>query len=651
MKLAYRPEIDGLRTLAVVPVVLFHAGLAPFKGGFVGVDVFFVISGYLITSILLADLSKGSFSLLRFYDRRIRRIIPALVAVLLTSFVLAYQWMPAQQLREFAKDVVAVALFVSNIRYMAGGGYFDAAEQLRPLLHTWSLAIEEQFYVVFPLLLFAVWRWWRARLLPIMLILLAVSLAFAEYMSRTDALLNYYLLPTRAWELLAGSVLAIRGARPGSVSRGMAEAGTGLGVGLILVSVFLLGEEYRYPSLWTAVPVAGAVLVIALADVRTITGRVLGSRPFVGIGLLSYSFYLWHQPVFAFARLRFGQENLSTGDYLALIGLSLALSWATYLVLERPIRRQSFATPLKVAGVALAATVLLIAGARFTVIQGKYGLPLRNPTMVELDRRLRMSAGLNENCDGKVATLSSCKTGEAPVVAVWGDSHARHLVDGILASNPDVSLIQLVRPSCPPDANPPSTSGSSEVLACRDFNRRVKEWLANQTTITHVVLGMRLSSHASKFNSVPEEASAFSREVDERAELMRTADWIRRQGMKPVLFTSPPTTGAALGRCIYRTRLYGGKLEKCSMPLDDVIRSRAASIEFYRFLDANMKVVWLENGLCDQTTCHATVGDVYLYADSNHLTSEGSRYLGKKMGFYDLIVGNDPSTRRGGQLY
>ncbi|WP_321502026.1 acyltransferase family protein [Breoghania sp.] len=651
MKLAYRPEIDGLRTLAVVPVVLFHAGLVPFKGGFVGVDVFFVISGYLITSILLADLSKGSFSLLRFYDRRIRRIIPALLAVLLTSFVFAYQWMSLLQLREFAKDVVAVALFGSNIRYLSGSGYFDAAEQLRPLLHTWSLAIEEQFYVVFPLLLFAVWRWWRSRLLPSILILLVSSLVFAEYMSRTDALLNYYLLPTRAWELLAGAFLATKGVRPGGASRGVAEIGAGAGVLLIVVSIFLLGEEFRYPSLWTVLPVGGAMLVIAFADQRSFAGRVLASRPFVGIGLLSYSFYLWHLPVFAFSRIRFGQENLSTWDYCVLIGFSLALSWITYLVLERPIRRQAFATTLKVGGLALAATILLIAGARFTVIQAKHGLPFRNPIMVELDRRLRMSPGLSEHCDGEVDEHSFCKTGEAPVIAVWGDSHARQLVDGILASKPDVSLIQLVKPSCPPDANPTSAPETSDALSCRDFNRRVKAWLSNQTSVTHVVLAMRLSSHTSKFNSGSDEPAASSDGGEERDKLMRTADWIRRQGMKPVLFTSPPATGMPVGRCLYRARAYGGEIEKCSMPIEDVVRYQGNIDKIYRSLELSMKVVRLEKALCDQATCHATVGDVYLYADSNHLTSEGSRYLGKKMGFYDLIMGDDPSTRRGVRIY
>ena len=653
MRLAYRPEIDGLRTLAVVPVVLFHAGLAPFKGGFVGVDVFFVISGYLITSILLADLSKGSFSLLRFYDRRIRRIIPALVAVVLASFVMAYLWMPTDQLREFAKDVVAVSLFGSNIRYMAGGGYFDAAEQLRPLLHTWSLAIEEQFYVVFPLLLFALWRWWRPHLLTVSVILLAISLAFAEYMSQTDSLLNYYLLPTRAWELLAGSVLAMKGVRPGVVSRWKAEAGSALGVGLILVSVFLLGEEFRYPSLWTVIPVIGAMLVIAFADARSLAGQMLGSRPFVGIGLLSYSFYLWHQPVFVFARLRFGQDSLSTGDYLALVGLSLALSWATYLVLERPIRRQSFASPIKIATAALAATVFMIVGARYTVIQGKHWLPLRNPLITQLSERLKPAYGLAEACDGAV-DIPDCKTDDQPVIAVWGDSHARHLVDGLKAARPDIRMIQLTKSACTAmlhgaglKYNPgPDLRVSRECLA---FNDRVVEWLSHNESVEFVVIAS-LMSQFSVDRGMLDAAGNVVPGGPEKAveELRKTIDWVKRIGKTPVLVTSPPINGKDFGDCFYRHEVFGTSLDACGITRKEDATFRKSVYGIYSALEPFAKVIRLRDLLCEGETCLTHVGDMTIYRDTTHLSREGSVYLSREFDLYGRITGEETRRRVSG---
>ncbi len=644
MKLTYRPEIDGLRTLAVVPVVLFHAGIAPFKGGFVGVDVFFVISGYLITSILLTDLSKGSFSLLRFYDRRIRRIIPALVAVLLTSFVMAYLWMPTGQLREFSKDVVAVSLFGSNFRYMMGGGYFDAVEQLRPLLHTWSLAIEEQFYVVFPLLLFVVWRCWRSVLIPVMLFLLTSSLFLAEYMSRTDSLLNYYLLPTRAWELLAGSVLAVWGVRPGAVSRGIAEVAAWLGVGLIFVSVFLLGEEYRYPSLWTAIPVAGAMLVIAFADVRSLAGRMLGSRPFVGIGLLSYSFYLWHQPVFAFARLRFGQENLSTGDYSVLIGLSLVLSWTTYLVLERPIRRKSFATPLKVAGCALAATVLLIAGARYTIIQGKYELPLRNPLITELNERLKPAYGLSMACDGAV-DIPACKTDDQPVIAVWGDSHARHLVDGLKASRPDIRMIQLTKSACTSMLHgagvkydpSPNLRRSRECLA---FNDRVAEWLSHNKSVKFVVITSLLYQFSTDRGMLDASGNVVAGGPEGAIRQLReTIDWVKRLGKTPVLVTSPPISGKEIGDCFYRHKMFSASLDACGITSEEDATFRKSVYEIYDALESSVRVIRLRDLLCEGEMCPTHVGEMPIYRDSTHLTKEGSIYLSEKFDLYGRITG------------
>ncbi len=302
----YRREIDGLRALAVLPVILFHAGIQGFSGGYVGVDVFFVISGYLITSIILAEREAGSFTLAGFYERRARRILPALYVMAAACIPFAYLWMLPGDLVEFSQSLMAVAAFASNILFWRQTDYFAAATQLKPLLHTWSLAVEEQYYMVFPLLLLAAWRFGRRKLLALLATALLISLAVAQWGVTHRPAATFYLLPTRGWELLVGALAAfyLSGRRP-EVDR-WRELKASAGVALIAYGVFMFGEGTPFPGLNALVPTAGAVLIILFADAGTYVGKLLGSRAFVGIGLVSYSAYLWHQPILAFAKHRFG---------------------------------------------------------------------------------------------------------------------------------------------------------------------------------------------------------------------------------------------------------------------------------------------------------------------------------------------------------
>ncbi len=330
----YRPEIDGLRTVAVVPVILFHAGFGLFSGGFVGVDVFFVISGYLITTILIDDLERGQFSILKFYDRRARRILPALFLVMLCSIPFAWFWMLPDQLSDFANSLVAVSLFVSNILFWQESGYFAPAAELKPLLHTWSLAVEEQYYLLFPVFLFLVWRFGRDRVFWMIAAMAAVSLLLCEIGWRRAPSANFYLAPTRAWEIFAGSIAALviqkRGVRSNDLFAIVGLAG-------IVASIFLYDAETPFPSLFALVPVLGAVLIVLFGGPGTLVARVLSVRVMVGIGLISYSAYLWHQPLLAFARLRTIHE-----PPLLLMGslglLSLALAYLSWRFVERPFR-------------------------------------------------------------------------------------------------------------------------------------------------------------------------------------------------------------------------------------------------------------------------------------------------------------------------
>jgi len=336
----YRAEVDGLRAVAVMPVIFFHAGASQMPGGFVGVDIFFVISGFLITDILMRELRAGKFSLLGFYERRARRILPALFLVLFASFVAGAFIMLPYEFATFGRHIVAVVFFVSNIVFSWENGYFAPAAELNPLLHTWSLAVEEQYYILFPPFLWACWRWFRRGLVPLLILIAVGSLVLAEYLSIRSPSANFYLLPTRAWEILAGSLAAVYLMdRP--VLRGWLAEIVGLaGLGAILVSIVAYDAYMPFPSAWALVPVLGAVAVILAASPATLAGKILGSRPFVGIGLISYSAYLWHQPLLAFARLLDADKHYAAEVKLALIGVTLVLAWLTWRFVEQPFRRR-----------------------------------------------------------------------------------------------------------------------------------------------------------------------------------------------------------------------------------------------------------------------------------------------------------------------
>jgi len=340
----YRAEIDGLRAVAILPVVLFHAGFETFSGGFVGVDVFFVISGYLITSIILSEKAAGTFSLIDFYERRARRILPALLLVVAVCIPVAWLWLPAYDLARFSRSVVAVAFFASNVFFWLDGGYFAAANELKPLLHTWSLAVEEQFYLLFPLFIMLAWKWGRRRMVVLLAIAAFASFTAAQWGAHHGPVAAFFLLPTRGWELAIGAFLAFYSiggqAALGSTTRQVASA---LGLLMIACAVFAYDKDTPFPGLSALVPTLGAALIILFATPSTLVGRLLVSKPIVGIGLISYSAYLWHQPVLAFARIRYG--HLTELVTFVLIASVFILALVSRHLVEEPARdRERFPT-------------------------------------------------------------------------------------------------------------------------------------------------------------------------------------------------------------------------------------------------------------------------------------------------------------------
>jgi|TARA_B110000238_G_scaffold185862_1_gene214466 peptidoglycan/LPS O-acetylase OafA/YrhL len=291
--LKYRPEIDGLRALAVIPVILFHGGFELFSGGFVGVDVFFVISGYLITTILIEDIESNRFSILNFYERRARRILPALFFVMFVCIPFSWMWMLPGQLRDFSQSLMAVGLFSSNILFWLESGYFETAAEAKPLLHTWSLAVEEQYYVLFPIFLFFAWRFGKNRVFSMIVAFAAISLGLSEWGWRNQAAANFYLAPTRAWELFAGSLAAFVVLKRGVQSNNTLSL---LGLVAILFAIFAYDENTPFPSLYALVPVIGVALLVLFADAKTLAAKLLSTRFFVTLGLISYSAYMVKLP-------------------------------------------------------------------------------------------------------------------------------------------------------------------------------------------------------------------------------------------------------------------------------------------------------------------------------------------------------------------
>lgn len=387
--LRYRAEIDGLRAVAVVPVVLFHAGAPLFEGGYLGVDVFFVISGYLITTIILDDIDQNRFSILKFYERRFRRLLPAYVIVMLVSMVFAWLWMMPDQLRNFGQSVFASSIFSSNILFWTEAGYFLTGSAEKPLLHTWSLSVEEQFYLFFPLMLAGLahlrWRW---TVLTIAVITV-VSAVLAEYGWRHVPDANFYLLPFRAWELGFGASAAIFLRLYGPQSNSLLS---GAGLIILVLSMALFDDKTPMPSLIGLSPVLGTVLIVVFASPRTWVGTMLSLRPVVFIGLISYSTYLWHQPLLAFARLR---SIPSPSDILLLTAVlaSFAVGYVSWRYVEQPFRKGGtlFAVPrAKILGGSLVA----LAGLAGIGLVGHFagGFPSRLP-----ERPLRLAAFINDH--------------------------------------------------------------------------------------------------------------------------------------------------------------------------------------------------------------------------------------------------------------
>lgn len=613
---AYRAEIDGLRAVAVLGVVAFHAAPASLRAGFVGVDVFFVISGYLITRLLLDRHAAGQFSFADFYAARIRRIAPALVVMLAGVTALSLALLPPSDLSALARTVMATGGFVANWLFLSRTGYFDQPAEENPLLHVWSLSVEEQFYLLAPMALALVLLTPLRRWTPWLILAGACgSLALSEWYMLTGAEgAAFFLLRARAWELLLGGLLAAA-RRPGPRAAWVADGMAGAGL-LAIVAAMALLDPARFPGLAALAPCIGTALVIHGTAGGKGRVRALLSMPvLVGVGLISYSLYLWHWPLLTLPRLVLSRP-LEPAESAAALALAFGLAWLSWRFVERPFRyRREPAARLRALVAGPVALVGLIgAGA---ALAWSDGLPGRaSPIVLAAEAAAGPSPTLGPTCHlesgDRPGAATDCSTGTGSAgVLLWGDSHARHLMPAVVAAARERGLIvrQATRSACPP------LVAAVTNAECDRFNHAVVDQIHHQTR--HVVLGGRWAGPADRLE----------------ADLRRTVRRIRAQAGDEVRITvvgPAPEFDFAPSFCHARRAFAGLGTGRCDRaPLAD----GAAAAAVQRVLDdvaateSGVAAVQLLPLFCMDGWCRARQDGVFYFRDDNHLTRQGAALL------------------------
>ena len=449
----YRRDIDGLRALAILPVLAFHSNIPGFSGGFVGVDLFFVISGFLITGIVAREVDSGTFSLVRFYERRARRILPALLVMIAAVLVLAACLYLPDDFNSVPRSALMTLFFLANVWFFTKTGYFGGPAETMPLLHCWSLAVEEQFYVVFPLLLWICARFGQKRRWQIIALIAATSFALAWWKQADTDGFAFYLLPTRAWEMMAGSLLALAAPVP-AIARAPRQWVAFAGLVLIVWSVTTYDSHTVFPGLAALPPVLGAALLIRFAP-GTMVGKLLSTGPLVGIGLISYSVYLWHWPLIVFAEYT-QVRPLDGTQQLVIVAACFLAAWISWRFVERPFRDHRRINQRSIF-VYSAAGMAVVAGVSLAMLPLGGWTTRFSPPVLAMASAARDISPKRDGCttaDSSGAPLPQCVLGAAvaPAAALWGDSHGIELAWalGQKFGHSGRALVQHTRASCPP---------------------------------------------------------------------------------------------------------------------------------------------------------------------------------------------------------
>jgi peptidoglycan/LPS O-acetylase OafA/YrhL len=614
-----RADIDGLRAVAVLPVLLFHAHVPYFTGGYVGVDVFFVISGYLITAILFREMAADRFSIFTFYERRVRRIIPALVTTM--ALVLAVSWLLflPKDLADTGQSLIATSTFVSNFLFYFKTTYFGTAAENLPLLHTWSLAVEEQFYIFFPMFLFLVMRFARAYVVPVLAVTAALSLLSSGWSIYAYPVETFYFPLTRAWELLLGSVLAVS-LQKDLVRESSSGTLAAIGLALVLGSILLLDRHSRFPGL-TAFPVCFGTTLLLYAGSRArsgLVGRFLENRFFVFTGLISYSLYLWHWPALAFATYYLLRPP-SGLELVVLLGAVYLLSILSWRFVETPIRKGQMLrsrSALFAAGF-IALVGFSVAGAAL-VVSG--GAPGRLPSdVVRLSSARFLEHHLGCPPAPGAAYGAMCRIGQGPVrFVVWGDSHADAIRPAFqhAATNAGSSGFVLTANGCPPAVGLVRERLVRQQNDCEAYNREAVQ-LIRRSNAQAVFLT------ANWLEYEPRGQFKNGTLADGLEATLRSL-----RGVRVYLVSRVPggridvASGLARAKLFHRPVAIGytrAEVDRIQGPLNRLFERLQR--------DYGVQVIWTGTYLCGQLRCPVEVNGVPLYSDAHHLTPAGDAFL------------------------
>jgi peptidoglycan/LPS O-acetylase OafA/YrhL len=616
----HRNDIDGLRTFAVLPVIAFHFLILPTicTGGFVGVDIFFVISGYLITRTIFDGINNNTYSIVDFYNRRMRRIFPALFTIFVFCMIVTFFWSLPPEATKTGQSILSSIFFVSNYLFYSQSGYFDRNSETNPLLHTWSLSVEEQFYVIFPVVIYLIRDFSdRARIRLLCAVALASLLASA-WMIFTDSAAAFFLVQFRAWELLIGSLLAID-AIPKLVRQWQAElVGMG-GIALIVISVFLISKDTPFPGLAALAPCVGAAAVIhSGAANKTLTSRVLAFFPIRFIGLISYSLYLWHWPLIVFYRLLVANDpsRAERGALLVICFLAATVSWR---FIEKPFREKPYklkAYGTLVAGGAVMIFTAVTASALPSLIEGVFRYPSRAMEVwsyAKIDEsHLRVGTCFSSDITKIINANCLQIKPKVPNFLIVGDSHAAHLWPGLHTSYPAVNFLQATVAGCTP-----ILAEKSNRAACTEMLRYIFQRFLPHVHLDGIIISARW----------------YSDEI--LPELLKTANAARAYADRVIIFGPIVEYDQALPRIIARAiALHKSEEEFANLHRSSL--SQKIDRSFSTVLEGMpIEYVSVYRALCSQGSQACEIWATKkapLQFDKDHLTCEGSIELARRVG-------------------
>lgn len=648
MKHSYREDIDGLRAIAVLAVILNHAKIPGFSGGYIGVDVFFVISGFLITKIIMKEIEENRFSFIRFYERRIKRIIPALSVVagfvLITGFIL----FDIERLQSLAKSLSATILFYANINFWSEAGYFDAPSQLKPLLHTWSLAVEEQFYIFYPILLLLLMRYANKYKNAILFFILAVSLVAATYQISQSQVTAFYLVQFRVWELITGSLLAINIDHI-QISEKNTNRLSLLGMTFILAPIFFYSEQTSFPGLAAFPPVLGTFLILlGNARNRGIINKILEVPALTFTGKISYSLYLWHWPLLVFIRYYLIKPPTLI-ENLYIISLIFFISILSWKYIETPFRSTNFLSTTGVYKFAAIVFISLIIPS--SLIYTFDGFLISSGLVGKTSPDVNVKQWSYEECDINLfddpTEIPICILGKKSREAtfmVWGDSHAPTFGKGIQKSADEnrVSGILTYNKACPPllDIKVDPQHGD---VSCDVYNNMVVQYLRDHPEIKKIILASRLTIYLEgttykqeegmnpklfdlriKHTEQPSQEIVFTQGLD------RTLNILQSMGKEVYIIVPIPEIGYDIPSANYIARRTGRDLNKIIAPslleyLERTERTRRVLDIAQKNYNIHLIEPW--KMLCDSYICKVAIDGNSLYKDDDHLSIFGSEYL------------------------